>query len=281
MFHSKGKTLLWLAALVTLLSLGLASKPLGVNADATGTIVIKKETDPPGGIDFSFLDDFGIGLPDFSLDDGATLTFSHVPAPFTYTITETLPIGWELTGLSCVEDGIDNSIIDPGAGQVTINLEASETITCTFNNAALGTILLRKRTIPPGGTGFEFTDPFGINLPSLSIDDGDTLPIYLVPAGKYYVTEADPTPFGFELIDVDCEDPDGGSSVDLEARTATIDLDAGETITCTFTNGVPPVPIGGIVVPVNSLGLVLPWLGVAALASFAALTVALARRRRG
>ncbi len=43
----------------------------------------------------------------------------------------------------------------------------------------------------------------------------------------------------------------------------------------------PPVPVGGIVVPVNKVGLVSPWLGLAALASLAALTVALVRRRRG
>ena len=43
----------------------------------------------------------------------------------------------------------------------------------------------------------------------------------------------------------------------------------------------PPVPIGGYVVPVDKLGLLAPWLGLAALASLAALTVALVRRRRG
>ena len=43
----------------------------------------------------------------------------------------------------------------------------------------------------------------------------------------------------------------------------------------------PPEPVGGIVVPVNKLGL-LDWrLGLAALASLAALAVAVVRRRRG
>jgi hypothetical protein len=244
----------------------------------TGTIVIQKTTDPPGATDFSFLDDFGIP---FSLDDGVTLTFPYIPAPFTYTITETLPIGWEITGLSCVEDGIENSTIDQGAGQVTIKLEAGETITCTFNNAQLGSIVLRKRTYPPFDISFDFlNDLFGIGIPDLSLEGDMTLPIPFVPAGKYSVTEADPTPFGFDLIDVDCEDPDGGSFIDLNARTATIDLDAGETITCTFTNGVPPEPVGGIIVPVSRLGLLAPWLGLAALASLAALTVTLVRRRK-
>ena len=38
--------------------------------------------------------------------------------------------------------------------------------------------------------------------------------------------------------------------------------------------------IGGIVVPVNKLGLLAPWMGMAALAGLAALTVALVRRRK-
>jgi len=42
-----------------------------------------------------------------------------------------------------------------------------------------------------------------------------------------------------------------------------------------------PVAVGGIAVPVNKLGLVLPWLGLAALTSFAALMVVVARRHRG
>ena len=49
----------------------------------------------------------------------------------------------------------------------------------------------------------------------------------------------------------------------------------------------PPVPVGGIIVPANKLGLVAPWLGLvapwmelAALASLAVLTVLLVRRRR-
>ena len=50
----------------------------------------------------------------------------------------------------------------------------------------------------------------------------------------------------------------------------------------------PPVPVGGIVVPVNRLGLVAlrlgsgqaPWLGLATLAGLAALGVVLVRKRK-
>jgi len=39
-------------------------------------------------------------------------------------------------------------------------------------------------------------------------------------------------------------------------------------------------PVGGIVVPVNRLGLVAPWLGLVALAGLAGLGVVLVRRRK-
>ena len=43
----------------------------------------------------------------------------------------------------------------------------------------------------------------------------------------------------------------------------------------------PPFePVGGIVAPVSKLGLMAPWMGLVALASLAALTVALVRRRK-
>jgi hypothetical protein len=39
-------------------------------------------------------------------------------------------------------------------------------------------------------------------------------------------------------------------------------------------------PVGGIVVPVDKVGLLAPWMGLVALASLATVTVALIRRRR-
>jgi hypothetical protein len=42
----------------------------------------------------------------------------------------------------------------------------------------------------------------------------------------------------------------------------------------------PPAPVGGAIVPVNKLGLVAPWMGLVALAGFAALGVVLVRRRK-
>ena len=55
-------------------------------------------------------------------------------------------------------------------------------------------------------------------------------------------------------------------------------MDADKTCTATFDLA---QPVGGIIVPVNKLGLLAPWVGLAALASFATLGVVLVRRRGG
>jgi hypothetical protein len=46
--------------------------------------------------------------------------------------------------------------------------------------------------------------------------------------------------------------------------------------TCTATFG---YPVGGVVVPVNRVGLAAPWMGLVALASLVALGIVVARRR--
>jgi hypothetical protein len=58
-------------------------------------------------------------------------------------------------------------------------------------------------------------------------------------------------------------------------HTTTVIMDTDKTCTATFG-----WPVGGIVVPVNRLELLSPWLSLAALASLAALTVALVRRHK-
>jgi hypothetical protein len=59
-------------------------------------------------------------------------------------------------------------------------------------------------------------------------------------------------------------------------RTAQVTMDADKTCTATFG-----YPVGGIVVLVNRLGLVAPWVGLVTLAGLAGLGVVLVKRRRG
>jgi hypothetical protein len=103
-----------------------------------------------------------------------------------------------------------------------------------------GTVIIDKETEPGGGTGFRFAqdvDSSGI----FSLNDGQRKTFASILPGSYSVTEEDPaaTPSGYDLGGLACQDsdPSGTASVtDLGTRTATIHLDPGETVTCTFTN---------------------------------------------
>ncbi|MBA2361628.1 MAG: right-handed parallel beta-helix repeat-containing protein [Actinobacteria bacterium] len=101
-----------------------------------------------------------------------------------------------------------------------------------------GTITIVKDAIPDGPEDFSFSGSGAIGSFSLDDDNDPALPdrrsFSGLDAGGYTVTEA--TRAGWNLTGLVCDDPDGGSSGSKETRTATIDLDAGETVTCTFTN---------------------------------------------
>jgi hypothetical protein len=100
--------------------------------------------------------------------------------------------------------------------------------------AGTGTIIISKETFPSGGAGFSFTDT--ITPGSFMLNDGGTRTFSNVAPGTYIVGEDDPsiTPGGYTLADVSCNDSD--STGDTTARNATIRLEAGEVITCTFRN---------------------------------------------
>jgi uncharacterized repeat protein (TIGR01451 family) len=120
---------------------------------------------------------------------------------------------------------------------VMITLADDEIVTCVFTNTGNGTIIIEKETVPVGGIDFGFiTNIPGTGNGNFMLDDGESKTILSIPAGTYLVTEDNPTisPGGFILSDMVCNDM--GSSTDVPTRTATIDLDPNEIITCTFTN---------------------------------------------
>ena len=95
-----------------------------------------------------------------------------------------------------------------------------------------------KSATPEGPEDFAFSGDLGEF--SLDDDDNGTLPDYqwfgpLAP-GSYDVTETLPDGTSWDLTGIVVSDPDRGSTVNLAGRTATLDLDNGETVVVTFNN---------------------------------------------
>lgn len=146
-----------------------------------------------------------------------------------FSLAETVPGGFELASAIC----------DNGDDPASITLFPGDDVTCTFTNVAQGSVTIVKNTL--GGDGlFSFTStlPDGAFAITTTSGTGTHVESGFVESGSYTVVEGDPNLVGtgFDLTALTCDDPDGGSSVDLVTRTATIDVDAEETITCTFTN---------------------------------------------
>ncbi len=91
-----------------------------------------------------------------------------------------------------------------------------------------GIIEIVKVADPDDATEFEFTGSGGIG--TFSLYGSDNITIGPLALGSYDITET--VPAGWSLENIDIDDPDGGSNT--SNPTATIDLDAGETVVVTF-----------------------------------------------
>ena len=148
---------------------------------------------------------------------------SNLLVPGIYDVSETVPAGWDLVSADC-DDGSDPSAVDVGPG---------ETVTCTFTNEKRGRIIITKETEPDGGSGFGYTDDIA-SPNAFTLNDGQSITFDDVPVGTYTVTENDPIGIFHKLSGISCAD--SNSTVDVDARTATIVVDPGETVSCIFTN---------------------------------------------
>jgi hypothetical protein len=275
------------------------------NTTVWGTIIVEKQTDPAGGTGFQFTNDIPGGPTTFNLDDGGSQTFDNLVAGI-YTVTETdpgvTPGGYGLADLVCVDGDVGGtaSTTDLGQRQATVNLEAGETVTCTFTNEpdadgdGIPDATDNCPTIP--NPGQEDTDGDGVGdacekLLTVILNGGGAAVRAQAGGWSGTVTSA---PGGIFCGD-DCTEsyPDNtvvtltaypgvksyfvGWSDDCSGTdpTAQVTMDADKTCTATFG-----YPVGGIVVPVNRLGLLAPWMGLVGLAGLAALGVVVVTRRK-
>ena len=186
---------------------------------APGSITVVKQTNPDGSAQkFEFDTDYG---SNFSLADGEQNDSGDLVAG-TYSVAEVnIPAGWSLTSATCSDQSNPNSI----------NLAAGEHVTCTFTNTqeetpppAPGSITVVKQTNPDGSAQkFEFDTDYGSNF---SLADGEQNDSGDLVAGTYSVAEVN-IPAGWSLTSATCSDQSNPNSINLAA---------GEHVTCTFTN---------------------------------------------
>ncbi|MGI6443389.1 MAG: DUF7507 domain-containing protein [Candidatus Dojkabacteria bacterium] len=187
----------------------------------TGTLKVNKVTIP--STDTTSFNITGTGTPAASgaptFHNGNTGTISHgnphtyTVSPGTYSVSETVPTGWKELSNTC-----SNIVIEKG-----------ETKECTITNTKYGSITIVKDASPSS----DYTFKFDTNIPgtpnfSLIDNSNDSNPskvIENVVAGTYSVTENNAS--GWDLTSATCSD---------ESPVTTINLSAGENVTCTFVN---------------------------------------------
>jgi hypothetical protein len=242
---------------------------------------------------------------DFQPDNGGTVTITLVCTSGTVanddpTASEADPANFTVTGFS---PGTTCTATETPPGGYTANetncqnvpITAGGTASCTILNQLAGQITIIKDAVPNDPQDFDFACT---NLGTFSLDDdsdgtlSNTKTFPNVAPGSYTCTESNE--IGWQ-ISISCNDPDGGTTT--SPPSANIDLDAGETVTCTFTNTFTPGvnPVGGIAGLLESTaagtpseqasGTSLTWFYIAAvLAALSAPTVGMfvvvfARRR--
>jgi hypothetical protein len=210
-----------------------------------GLIAIVKNADPNDEQDFGYT---SVILGSFSLDDDSDETLPNVQQfgallPNIYKITETGQSGWTITGIACsgfsastVKIGTDSDF-DPGDDYVEIDLKNGEGVGCTFTNTKHGSITVVKNAVPDHSQVFSYTTTNLTPATFSLVDDGsDSPPVKsqvfpgLLP-GTYGVAEDGET--GWALTNISCP---GASAATIGASSVSIELAAGENVTCTFEN---------------------------------------------
>ena len=184
-----------------------------------GHIVVQKQTNPNGSAQqFEFDSSWG---PNFSLADNGSADSGPLAANASYSVAELVPAGWSQVSAVCNDDD--------GSNPASIQLDPGEVVTCVFTNVQQARILTDKVTIPAGSQqSFTFDPSWG---PDFNLTDGAAANDsgFLAP-GQYSLSED--ALAGWHITSASCASNQGDP---IDAPSA-IDLDAGETVTCTFTN---------------------------------------------
>ncbi|MCO8129429.1 cadherin-like domain-containing protein [Acidimicrobiia bacterium EGI L10123] len=170
--------------------------------------------------------------PADSLLDGASLTWRSDLDGVLGT-GRALDLGPGGLSVGCHRISFDAVDADGRAGRDTVQIDVGGTGSCTVVTEN-GTVVLERTTDPAGGSPASFTSDLP-GLGTFDLADGGLLTEGDVPVGTYTVTQTSAGD-GHQGSSLVCDDPDGGSVADSGTGTATVDLDAGETVRCEWTD---------------------------------------------
>jgi hypothetical protein len=198
-----------------------------------GTITIIKNATPDSAQDFSFTT-AGTGLSNFSLDDDTDGTLPNtrtfVVDEGSYTVTEGVTAGWNLTNFSCV-DVTANTVVNLANRQASINVAAGETVTCTFTNTLQQGTLTLVKTVTNDNGGTAATTDWTLSASGPTPISGTTgsgaVTSAAVNAGVYTLSEST-GPAGYIAGSWGCT----GATVNGNQVT----VPAGGNVTCTINN---------------------------------------------
>jgi hypothetical protein len=172
--------------------------------EPVGRIIVDKVTDPSGAEQrFTFNPSWG---PSFELADEDTPHDSGPLSPGTYSVTETVPAGWDLTSAVCSSSNEQDQETPDD-----ISLQGGETVICTFTNTGLPAYTFEKLI---NGEDADTLDD------AVSVEAGDTLTFtyVLTNTGNAPITWTALTDNVFGDLTDECELP--------------IDVPVGETASC-------------------------------------------------
>ena len=178
---------------------------------ANGHIVVDKVTNPADAQSFNF-DAVGGAYADFSLTNAA-LPNDQTLVAGSYSVSETVPAGWDQTSATCQSSKGDSET--PG----NISLQSGEIVTCTFTNTKRAKLTVTKVVTNDHG-GSAIVGDFPLFIDNTSVTSGAQTE--LLP-GSYTVSEAGMAGY-MGTISGDCA-PDG-----------TVTLAPGDVKSCTITN---------------------------------------------
>ncbi len=175
--------------------------------------------------------------PVITTSNGLGVSGPSQVAEGTYSITESVPQGWNFDSAIC-----DHAYSSGTNGVINVTVVANETTTCTFTNTAddtpeIASLKIIKNTINGNGT-FEYavTGPTS-SVPSVTTTGGiGSSGVVPVDEGTYAITETVLNGWSFNTANCDHTYSLGTNGV------TNVMVVANETTTCTFTNTKKTIP---------------------------------------